>query len=340
MTLIRLGLAISFVLGLLPGTTRACDFCALYTARQAQGEATEGWYAGQAWLYQHQGTLRLGGIEQANPGHQFLDSLTVQTVIGYAVNDDLTLQLNLPYHNREYRRYEGKGLHHDVAAGWGDLSLLAKYRLWHSESTAYSMSWSGLLGVKMPTADAARLRSETAGGGTGARPLGKPYDNHGGHDHGDDDGGPISAVGEHDLALGSGSWDGILGLEGYGSYHRLFVTASFQYYLRTEGAYDYRHADTFSWQGGPGYYLALEHDHTVALQLLIAGENHGNDKVAGQPLPDTRQRLWYLGPQVSVTWREHLSAELGMDWPISHDDSDYSQLATDYRCHTSLVWRF
>jgi len=46
-----------------------------------------------------------------------------------------------------------------------------------------------------------------------------------------------------------------------------------------------------------------------------------------------------LGPQVSVTWGERLSAELGADLPVSVDNTAL-QSVPDFRVRAAVNWRF
>ena len=61
-----------------------------------------------------------------------------------------------------------------------------------------------------------------------------------------------SGVHGHDLALGSGSFDGIVGTGIYTRWTRAFFNASMQYAIRTKGDFDYQYANDLTWFGGPG----------------------------------------------------------------------------------------
>ena len=47
----------------------------------------------------------------------------------------------------------------------------------------------------------------------------------------------------------------------------------------------------------------------------------------------------YLGPELMFTWREKLSAEIGLDWPVSMDNTAL-QAVPDYRVRVALTWHF
>src|SRR5262249_15707114 len=123
--------------------------------------------------------------------------------------------------------------------------------------------------------------------------------------------GPPSGIHGHDLTLGSGSYDGIIGTGIYTRWHRLFLSASVQYAIRSEGDFDYRFANDLTWSGGPGYYFVFTPRSTLGLQAIVSGEYKGKDTFRGQPAEDTGVTSVYLGPQLTFTWGEKLSAYVG-----------------------------
>lgn len=66
------------------------------------------------------------------------------------------------------------------------------------------------------------------------------------------EGAPLSGIHGHDLALGSGSYDAVLGAGVFTRYRSAFFQASVQYTVRTTGSYDYRYANDVSFDLGPG----------------------------------------------------------------------------------------
>ena len=143
----------------------------------------------------------------------------------------------------------------------------------------------------------------------------------------------------HDLALGSGSVDGIVGGQIFWSWGRLFTTAAIQYAVRTTGSFDYHFANDLTWLGGPGWFVLLGHDYSLGLQALLAGETKGNDSQAGVQAHDTAITALYAGPAISVTWRASLGAELAVDLPaIQHNTG--LQLLPDARVRGGFTWHF
>ena len=286
----------------------ACDLCSVYAATEAQGGSGRGFLAGVAEQYTHFGTLQLEGHEIPGEG-QYIDSSISQVFAGYNFNNRFGVQLNLPV---IYRAYGSDTIHNKVS-GIGDLSLLGTFNAYRKLSTDYSFTWSLLGGVKFPTGDSALLNTPDS-----ELPEG---------------------IGGHDLALGSGSYDGLVGTTAFGRWKRFFGTASVQYAIRSEGDFQHQYANDLTWLGGPGVYLFLEDNYTLSLEVIVSGETKGKDTFAGVPDEDSAETLMYLGPQVSFTWGSRLSAMLGGDMTVYRDNSG-TQVLPDYRVRAAVTWRF
>src|SRR5205807_459591 len=120
---------------------------------------------------------------------------------------------------------------------------------------------------------------------------------------------------------------------------RLFLNAGVQYAARTQGNFGHQYANDLTWSGGPGAYLALTDQRTLAFQVLVSGEAKGKDTVYGVPDGDSAETIVYLGPQINFTWQSKWSAQLGADLPVSIQNSGL-QAVPDYRIHAAFTWRF
>lgn len=284
-----------------------CDICAIYAASQAQGEIGLGLFGGVATQFSRFNTLRDGGHKIANDG-EYINSTVSQLLVGYNFNSRFSAQLNVPVIYRGYGS-DLNGRHSE--SGIGDISLLGNFNAYRKLAENYTLTWSVQGGVKFPTGDANHLGDPDFAGG----------------------------IGGHDLALGSGSYDGIVGTSAMARWKRLFMTANLQYAIRSEGSFQHRYANDLTWSGGPGAYLVMNHQCTLAVQAVISGETKGKDKFSGVPDDDSAETLWYAGPQLNFTWKSRLSAQLGADLPVSIYGSGV-QLMPDYRVHAALTWRF
>jgi hypothetical protein len=243
----------------------ACDICAVYTATE-QGESRTGIRAGIATQYTHFGTLQDDGQRVPNPNHESLDSVVTQLVLGYQATPRVGFQLNLPIITRQFERVVDGHRTRGNLAGPGDLTLLG-HALVHSIVTETSIfNFTLLAGLELPTGDPAHLAEELPELEAGhARAISAhhttdPGDGSGagGDAHHDE-----SGVHGHDLTLGSGSVDGLVGGELYWSYRRVFLTGGLSYSIRGEGAFQYQFANDLTWDAGPGVYLLLDHAYSL-----------------------------------------------------------------------------
>jgi hypothetical protein len=297
----------------------ACDSCAIYSATEAMGESTTGFFAGLAEQYTDFDTTQINGHEVPNVASQHLDSFITQAVLGYNITPRFSVQANIPYVYRSFRRPEGFLIDKDTEQGFGDASLVGKFLIVREDTADFTFTWNAMAGVKLPTGSADRIKEEF---GEVETP-----------------GAPESGIHGHDLALGSGSFDGILGSSAFLRYERFFATASFHYDLRSEGDYHYRYANEFSWDGGVGVYLAMNHDYTVALQAVVSTSDKDTDKFLGTSADDTAMHAIYLGPKLVATWKDRLAADLEVDLPVRLDNSAF-QAVPDFRIRTGVTWRF
>ena len=292
----------------------ACDFCAVYAATEAQGNSGKGFFAGFAEQYTDFDTFQSGGHDQPNPDAEHINSLISQAFIGYNLNDRFGVQFNLPVIYREWSALpEGGGRVHGSEVGLGDALLIGNARLYRRRTTDFSLGWNGLAGVKFPTGNSHFLDPKL------------------------DD--IAAGIGGHDLALGTGSYDGIIGTDISVRWKRIFGTASTQYSIRSEGTFGYQSANDLSWTGGPGVYLALTEEYTLSLQGIVSGEYKQEDTIHGVATDDTAITSVYLGPRINFTWGSDLSAELGTDLPVSIKSSG-EQIVPTFRLHAAMTWRF
>jgi len=296
----------------------ACDLCSIYAATEAQGGNNRGFFGGFAEQFTHFGTLQDEGHEVPNTINQHIDSSVSQIFIGYNINDDLGVQFNLPFIYREFKRPRGAVIESGTEFGLGDVSLIGNYMVYRKLHEKYTFTWNVLGGIKFPTGNSSHLKESDVESENGL---------------------PESGIGGHDLALGSGSFDGVVGTGFYARWKHAFLTAGFQYAARSEGDFGHQYANDFTWAGGPGYYLSLGHSYTLALQAIVSGESKGKDTVHGVPDGDSAETIVYVGPQIDFTWSSRLSAQLGVDIPVSIDNTGL-QAVPDYRVHAALTWRF
>ena len=314
-------IALSFLLAAgLTRSTLACDLCAIYSTTRAQGETGKGPFAGLAEQFTHFGTVQVDGEEVPNEADQHFESSISQVFAGYNFNDRVGLQFSLPVVYRSFKRPDGMGgIDRGNESGLGDVSLLGNLVVYSHRKKRSTVLLNLLGGVKFPTGSTSRMKEEFA--------------------EVEDPVGPVSGIHGHDLTLGSGSFDGILGATVYLRSGRFFLDSVVQYAIRSEGDFDYRFADDLTWAGGPGVLLVLREGFSLSLQAVVSGEHKGLDTFQGAEAEDTGVTAVYLGPQLNLTFSDKLGARVGADLPVSIDNTAL-QTVPDYRIRGGVTWRF
>src|SRR5207249_7353915 len=271
---------LTLALAIFPIATRACDLCGCYTPQlesmPKEGVSMIGFYTAMAEQFTHFGSLQFDDREVANPTGQRLESSITQFVVGYGINNRFALQFNTPFIYRDFRRPEAFAIDEGTVNGIGDVSLLAKAVLWRFASTARrefnvegknpvaieheshcTCSIVALAGLKFPSGDSSRLEEEF-------HEVEIP-------------GAPENAIHGHDLTLGTGSYDGIFGVQSSLRYKNFFAEANGQFTLRGDGSHDYHFANDLTWNAEPGY-LVRKRETLVGCQCAVFGESKDVDR--------------------------------------------------------------
>jgi len=333
------------LLGICATRAPACELCAIYSASNARADASRGFTLTLAEQYVSQHTLQLEGAPITGfPffNAAYLDSSYAHVVPSYNFSSRFGLNLNAPIIHREFHRTQlasPSGTVYDESGsitGLGDIALIARLSLLQKVKMTSSININLLAGAKFPTGDTARLDNEVASAKLDLATYGP------GHQHG-----LIGGIHEHDLSLGSGSYDGVFGLSSTFRWKRWFINNQTQYYLRSEGR-DYQFGDMIIVSGGPGVYFPLGEQSTLSVQANAFYEANARDKIIGQTFDQTGMSAWYLGPLLNLSLGEHFSANAGVDIPLNwrifgQNFRVYNhglQTVADYRVHAGFTWRF
>jgi hypothetical protein len=308
--------------GIIATPVAACDICAIYTATE-MGESRTG-FAPRGEHYSDYSTEKLDG-DEVSEHRRRVATAPAEIIFGYQILPRLG-SLNHD-HLAHVSPLATDRTSATTRSGPGDLSLVANVLAFDRVSENSVFRFSLLGGLKLPSGDPDRIKEELAEGHQheGAQQGGEHEEESGLHGH--------------DLALGSGSVDGIVGGSIFWSWRRLFLTSALQYAIRTEGSFDYEYANDLTWSGGPGGYLLLTHDYTLSLQGLLTGESKGKDTLSGVKANDTGITALYAGPSFGFTWGTALSVELAADLPVVQNNTQL-QLVPDYRLRGAAIWRF
>jgi hypothetical protein len=293
----------------------ACDICAVYTAMEAK-EAKPGLFAGVFEQWSDFGTLQVDGSRVGNDSGEDLRSSITQIYVGYQLNRRIGVQVTAPRVDRSFRRVENDETVRGSESGLGDVVVMGTARLYESLSETTLVTWSAAAGLKLPTGNSDRLGEEA-----------------------EEQEGAASGVHGHDLALGSGSTDGLLGTAFAWRHQRWFAAASAQYALRRRGDFGYRYADEVTWDVQAGRFIFLRHEDSLSLALRVAGEKKGEDSADGERADDTAIDAIYVGPQAAFSRGRSLYAEASIELPVRQRNSGL-QLVPDLRLRCGLTWRF
>ncbi|NJL27928.1 MAG: hypothetical protein HC897_08530 [Thermoanaerobaculia bacterium] len=306
--------------------------CSIYSALEAK-ESRPGWYATYFEQYTDFDTLRLDGEKVENEAGESLRSTVRHVILGYQINRAFGVQVNVPYLDRDFDRLEGGMLESGSESGLGDVAVVAHWRPVEKIAGTRTWSWGFLGGIKLATGDSDLLAAELA------EHEGEEHGEGDEHDEEGDEHGAEGGVHPHDLVLGSGSTDVLLGTNFHYGQGRFFTDASLQYAIRSEGDFEYRFADDTNVELGVGGFLWLEHGRSFALKAALSREKKGKDEVRGEPVEDTSRSTTYLGPAIAYSHLDRFFGELFFDFPIDQDNSSL-QITPDLRVRIALTARF
>jgi hypothetical protein len=323
------------MLGANSGT--ACDLCAIYRAADARGEYSSGINVSLAQQYIPFHTEQFGGTKFERPDAETLDRAMTHVVVGWNATETLGFSANLPIVHVRYDYNQVTDGFTPVRTrgsdtGLGDLALVGRWQAWNRSTAERGVVLNVLGGIKLPTGDADALDLQADSIDRYESIVGP------GHDH-DALGQVISGIHLHDLALGSGSVDGIIGLAGQFRWKRVFLNHQWQYYIRTEGAGNYRFANEFIASGGPGAFVWLSKSGSLSLQFNTVYDSRGSDEYRGRESVHTGLTAWYAGPQCVLTLGGSFSCVASVDIPLQITARGF-QNVPDYRLNGSLNWRF
>lgn len=328
------------LLGAAAQTAGACDLCAIYVATE-QSESQTGWSAGVGQQFTRFATLQMDGEVTDTGEDEWMNSSITQLVVGYGFRSWFGLQVNVPFIVRDYRRVIDDELRHGDEQGFGDLSLIATLVPLRYANLESVVRLSAFGGLKLPSGDPRRLAEEQEEEDDPVPfepPDGLVFAPH-------ETGGQVpSGIHGHDLALGSGSVDGVLGSRLFASWRQLYFLGAVQYLIRSEGSFDYRYADDLLWNGGPGGFLVTGHDlfgdlYSLRIQAQLSGESKGKDTINGGKEDDTGLTSLYMGPAFGFTWGTRLAVDIAADLPLLQNNTGL-QIVPDYRLRGGFLWRF
>lgn len=319
---------------------RSCELCAVYNASAAQG-SSRGVFLSLSEQYIAFRREMLGGSSLHRAQPDGFDRSISHVVLGYDFSSRFGLSANLPVMAFRYDRFDIQYFRNrppvlaresGTIFGLGDLALIGRVGVFERMNRRHSVVLQALAGLKVPTGDPQRIREEVEQTELYDQflPPGTPHDPLG-HS--------VSSVHLHDLAEGSGSWDGVFGLTLSTRWERAIFNAQFQYSLRTRGESGFRFGDDLLISGGPGIRVISNPTGTLTLQALFSFETTGRSELGGRSSDRTGMSMVYAGPQLTATLGSRWSLNAGVDFPVSADANGF-QVVPEHRVHGGVSVRF
>ena len=229
--------------------------------------------------------------------------------LNFGIRPDLTLSVLIPFVYEEFQFDGPSGRETRASSGLGDVTLLAKYRLFKEDWHLGSFNWTAFAGTELPT-------GETDSSDEGMRL-------------------PPS------LQPGSGSWDPIVATAATYEIDRFKLNGVLLYQYNGEGAQDYKFGDLLVAEVKPGYRLVVEKfpgpllrvDFGIQWRHEFPAEQHGSR------LADSGGDTLLLTPGIVFWPRPWWGAVLNAELPI-YRDLEGQQLASDFGISLSISYRF
>lgn len=222
--------------------------------------------------------------------HSIDTALLLNANLTYGITDDLDLILVIPY----YFGYDmlstdmGNTINDGDSIGFGDISLLAKYRFLNSEEHGFAMA--ALAGIKMPTGDTNQK-------------------NEYGYFLGSDD------------QPGSGSWDPIMGLALSKRLGKINLDTNVLYILSTEGKQDTITGDQVFFNMGLSRKLDAISTKNFKWTAVLETNGQWQEKVESLGIKDPNHGglVIYLSPGIKLNYRDRVFTNIYASFPTIQD---------------------
>lgn len=319
---------ITAILSLAAAPCVACDPCSLYNVSRLQGLVPRTF----TFSVSEQNTSfdRPEGTLPNSPknGEIVRQFSTTQFSLAYDLDQEIGFQLTVPMIIRIFDQFSNYRYDTKSDSGLGDISLLGRYSPLNYRKDNWSIVGGVTYGVKLPSGDTGTLGEVSKE--INGTPHSAPYLRH--HSI-------STASGGRALTFGTGSIDYYLGGNLFTRYQRVLLLTDFQYTFRTEGSFDYTFADDIVWSVGPGYYLVLDHQDSLAARLALTGEFKGSDHLQGEKVAGSRISNLYVGPELLFTVTNAVSGQLALDMRATGEDPN-STVVPEMRIRAALAYRF
>jgi hypothetical protein len=293
-----------------------CDECLVASYVQSGFLPDSSGHAAFQFHYRYRHTPYQGSSSQSDAPDEKVADTVLNLFYSYPLIDRVFLDVNLPVVSQAYTERPENSYSSGRDSGLGDMSLVVNTQPFLWVRDVYSIDWRMRGGVKLPTGDSGELSAVQA------RPPSTD-----------------SLVYPYDRALGSGSFDWILGSSLFLREDRWVGFGDAQFIGRTTGSDKFRAGDMVTVHLAPGYVFFQRAKDTVAVLLDSSLVFVDKSSVDSEAIANSGETTLSVGPRVQATLRDTFSALIGVSLPVFQDRGG-RQLGTDYTVVGSLMVGF
>ncbi len=295
-----------------------CDECAVAAYLQSGCTPEADQHAAFQFNYRYRHEAYTGNSKQSGAPDEKVADSNFNLFYSARVLEPLFIDVNVPFTSKAYTERPNNTYDSDRETALGDMSLLMTLQPYAEADQYGSIDWRIRAGVKLPTGDADRLNSFSLSQTT----------NNGG-----------SNIYSYDRAVGSGSFDWIVGSSIFVRDDRFVGIADAQYIGRTSGENEFRFGDKISTHVAPGFVFFQRGRDTFVFLVDSSYTFAGEADLSGSTVPNTGESSFYMGPRILATFNDVFSTYVGVSLPLYHDMTG-TQLAADYQIIASVMGAF
>lgn len=260
-------------------------------------------------VYRRKATFYVGSDRASDPLNQALLESRTTLGVNYGVLPELTLAALIPFVYRELRFDGPSGRETDAAGGLGNMTLIAKYRVYKEDWHLGSFNWTVFAGGELPT----------------------------GATHERDGGMRLSP----ELQPGSGSWGAIFATAATFEVDRWKLNGVFLFERNGEGAQDFKFGDLLVAELTLGRRLVVEKYPGPLLRadLGVQWRHEFASIQGGQRLPDSSGDTVLLKPGIVFWPRPWWGMIVSAEVPVWRNLRG-GQIGLDYGLFASVSYRF
>lgn len=295
-----------------------CDECAVAAYLQSGFTPEADQHAAFQMNYRYRHKAYSENSKQTGAPDEKIADSNFNVFYSARVLEPLFIDVNLPVTSKAYTERPNNTYESDRDNALGDMSLLMTLQPYAEADKYGAVDWRVRAGGKLPTGDSDRLNSFSLADAT----------SNGG-----------SNVYSYDRAIGSGSFDWIVGSSFFLREDRFVGIADVQYIGRTAGENDFRFGDKVTAHITPGYVFFQRNKDIFAFLVDSSYTFVGEADISGATVPNTGESSFYMGPRILATFNDRFSTYVGVSLPLYHDMQG-TQLATDYQIIASVMGAF